>query len=450
MTIGEVRPLLDDGDAAWTFLGVVGERFWFLTDKDAPNGRVVSLHPDAPHDLTEIVAEGEHRITGAGADHTAAAFLIGGASPTTPGWLVVHRLEHATSRVYVHDLNGGLLHEVELPGIGTVQTVNGGRHDDAVFLTFETFTEPAMVLRHDLETAVTTVVHRADLPASGDDLPELVTEQVFVHHDGESDLDGPVKVPVFLVHRADVAPTGAVPTLLWGYGGFDISVPPMFKVPWRTWVERGGTARGRVSAGRGRVRADLAPRRQAQHNKQHAFDDALAVADWLTGATGRRPATPTATHCCSGTARGPPRPTSGSRGAPTAACSSGRASPSAARGSGRRSRRSASSTCCASTGSRSGGPGPRTTARPDDPDGFRDPAGLVAAAQPPTTGPLSGHAGHDRRHRRPGRAGALLQVRRGAAGRRRPVTPRSSSASTPPPGTERASRCRNSSTNAPT
>lgn len=285
MTIGEVRPLLDDGDAAWTFLGVVGERFWFLTDKDAPNGRVVSLHPDDPSALTEVVAEGEHRITGAGADHTSAAFLIGGADQTTPGWLVVHRLVHATSRVSVHDLNGGLLHEVELPGIGTVQTISGGRHDDAIFLTFETFTEPAMVLRHDLETAATTVVHRADLAPAGADLPDLVTEQVFVHHDGETDLDGPVKVPVFLVRRADVAPTGEVPTLLWGYGGFDISVPPVFKVPWRTWVERGGLLAVACLRGGGEY-GQRWHHDGYQHNKQHVFDDALAVADWLAGTPG--------------------------------------------------------------------------------------------------------------------------------------------------------------------
>lgn len=104
---------------------------------------------------------------------------------------------------------------------------------------------------------------------------DMVVERVFV-------TSGGVRVPVFLLRRAGVAPTGSVPTVLWGYGGFSIAVTPHFRPGWRAWVEhgglmaiaclRGGSEYGRAWADDGRL-----------HNKQHVFDDALAVAAWLCG-----------------------------------------------------------------------------------------------------------------------------------------------------------------------
>jgi prolyl oligopeptidase len=138
------------------------------------------------------------------------------------------------------------------------------------------------VWHHDLVTRVTTLVMPSAVPAP--DVP-IVAEQVLVHHRDHLD-DGrgadEVVVPVFLVHREDVTPTGAVPTVLWGYGGFDIPVTPAFRPAWRAWVDaggllavaclRGGGEYGRTwhDAGRGA-------------NRPAVRADALAVAAWLTG-----------------------------------------------------------------------------------------------------------------------------------------------------------------------
>jgi prolyl oligopeptidase len=269
-TLGEVVPLLDAGDGFYETLGIVGDELLFTTDRDAPLGRIVAVAlaargaDAAAPALREVVPEAEDRLE--------AAQLVGGASDADAAWLVCRRLRHATARLPVHDARtGALRHEIDLPGPGTVATVTGGRHDRAAHLTFETFTAPASVLRHDLVTAETSVVTAAAGP--GDD--HLRTEQVHVHHDG-------VAVPLFLVHRDDVGPDGAAPTLLWGYGGFDIAVTPMYRAAWRAWVDAGGVLAVACLRGGGEYGRSWHDGGRLA-NKQHVFDDALACAAWLTG-----------------------------------------------------------------------------------------------------------------------------------------------------------------------
>jgi prolyl oligopeptidase len=264
--IGEVRPWLDDADARYELLGILDDEVLVSTDLDAPLGRVLAIDANEPRRRRELVAEREERLD--------AARLVGGGDGLTPqqAWLVCHHLHHATSRVTVHGARDGVrLHEVDL-GAASVREVAGGRRDTAVHLVVESFTQPSRVLCHDLEAATTEPSFVPDtLPPPTD----LVTERVHVHHDG-------VAVPLFLVRRADVAADGSVPTVLWGYGGFDIPVTPMFQPAWRAWVDAGGLLAVACLRGGGEYgRAWHDAGRLA--NKQAVFDDALACAAWLTG-----------------------------------------------------------------------------------------------------------------------------------------------------------------------
>ena len=268
--VGEVRPLLDRDDARYHLVGAVGDELWFETDLDAPTGRVVAVHPDRPDEVREVVATTDDRLED--------AHLVGGAAPGDPGWLVLTYLHHAATRIAVHDLEGSHLHDLDLPELGTAGNagsreggITGGRHDDAVHLAFESFTSPVRILRHEPGTATTTEAVPAGLPSRDD----LVTRQVFVDSGG-------VRVPLFLVHRADVTPTGNAPTLLWGYGGFDIAVTPHFRTPWRVWVELGGVLAIACLRGGGEYGREWHDDGRLT-NKQHVFDDVLAVAGWLTG-----------------------------------------------------------------------------------------------------------------------------------------------------------------------
>jgi prolyl oligopeptidase len=274
--IGTVAPVLDEGDAAYHLLGVLEDRLLLTTDREAPLGRVVAvdLGPvrnggtgEAP-DLVEVVAEAGERLE--------AAHLVGGDGPDDPAWLACRRLRHATARVAVHDARTGAhLHDVEMPAPGTVMELAGGRTRTGFAFTFETFDAPARVLGHDLTTARTEEVGEpVGTPTTRHEVP-IVTEQLQVMHDG-------VAVPLFVVHREDVTATEDAPTVLWGYGGFDIPVTPMHRPGWRAWVEAGGVLAVACLRGGGEYGRSWHDDGRLG-NKQHVFDDALACAAWLTG-----------------------------------------------------------------------------------------------------------------------------------------------------------------------
>ena len=278
--VGPVRPLLDDGDAAWTPVGVLDRELLLLTDADAPLGRVVAVDLDAPARRRTLVAESSDRLRD--------ARLVGAAEPGAPGWLLCLRLHHATARLDVHDpASGGARGELALAGPVSVTDVAGGRHDDAVHTAVESFTHPVEVRRFALAELSDDLTRLAGEPVDLGGGPDpaaagtaldgtaLHVEQVHVHHDG-------VAVPLFLVHRDDVVADGARPTLLWGYGGFDIPVTPMHRPAWHAWVDAGGVLAVACLRGGGEYgRRWHDDGRLA--NKQHVFDDALACAAWLTG-----------------------------------------------------------------------------------------------------------------------------------------------------------------------
>ncbi len=266
--IGEVRPLLDDGDASWTALGVLGDDLLLLTDDQAPLGRVVAVDLHDPTSRRPVVEESDDRLR--------AARLVGAAEPHAPGWLVCVRLQHAVARLDVHDpASGEHQRQLDLPGLATVTDLSGGRHDDAIHVAVEGFTHPIRIERYSLvdgaHEPLTTGADQA--PVDGD--VEVVVDQVRVQHAG-------VAVPLFLLHRADVTPDGARPTVLWGYGGFDIPVTPMHRPAWRAWVEAGGVLAVACLRGGGEYGRAWHDDGRREH-KQHVFDDALACAAWLCG-----------------------------------------------------------------------------------------------------------------------------------------------------------------------
>jgi prolyl oligopeptidase len=178
---------------------------------------------------------------------------------------------------------------VPLPWPVTVTGLTTTREDPYLAVSVGSFTAPDRLLEvtlPDLEVIERWTPEGADhAPATreahrtegGDatDRSAIVIEQVAIHHDD-------VSVPLFVLHRADVTPDGRRPTVLWGYGGFDIPITPMHRPGWRAWVEAGGVlavACLRGGGEYGRAWRDAGRR----HEKERVFDDALACAAWLTG-----------------------------------------------------------------------------------------------------------------------------------------------------------------------
>jgi hypothetical protein len=266
--------------------------------------------------------------------------------------------------------------DVALPGIGKVVDMAGRRIDDDLFLTWITFTAPATVLSVSMADGAVREVGRPTLawePAA------FVTEQVFVSSD-----DG-TRVPLFLSRRRDIVPDGTIPTLLYGYGGFQIAVGPMFKPEWLAWMERGGLLAVASLRGGGEYGKSWHDDGRLA-NKQHVFDDFAACARWLA-ASGW---TSSERIAISGRSNGGAVWCRDRRGR-----SHGHASvPSVHDRLGMDQRLWIA-----------GRPRPVPNA-----------PGVLAAPQHPTRRGVPGNARDDGRPRRPGRAGPLIQVRGGAPG----------------------------------
>ena len=242
---------------AWSFIGEDGGRFFFLTDKDAPMNRVVAVPAGqiggAP---VEVVPQGTDKL--------AFATLVAHR-------LVLDRLKNASDRLFIHGLDGHLEKEITLPTLGSVAGVSGEADDLDLYFGFASFTFPLTPYRYSFKDGalaefekVTGTVNSADYEV----------EQVWA-----PSRDG-TKISMFLVHKRGLPRDGQRPTLLTGYGGFNIDITPSYSSARFVWLERGGilampNLRGGGEYGEAWHQAGMLER------KQNVFDDFIACAEWL-------------------------------------------------------------------------------------------------------------------------------------------------------------------------
>ena len=184
---------------------------------------------------------------------------------------VLGYLDDAKSRLAVHTMDGGFERDVPLPGIGSVSQLSGTRNDDVLHFVFSSFLFPPSVYRYDLAAGETEPHWAPEVPF---DFEQYETEQVFF-----SSADG-TGIPMFLTHEKGMSRDGNNPTLLYGYGGFNISLRPSFNPSNLVFLERGGvyaqvTLRGGGEYGESWHRGGML------ENKQNVFDDFIAAAEFL-------------------------------------------------------------------------------------------------------------------------------------------------------------------------
>ncbi len=260
-----VRPVLDAADARYEHIGTIDRTIYLLTDRGAPLGRVIAVDVDDPDHPREVIAEAEdslERVRLAG-NRLAAVYL-----------------HHARSRLAIVELDGDHVADVKLPAIGTIDEMAGRRDDGELFLTLTTFASPPSVLAVTMADGTVREVRRAALAWNPDD---FVTEQIFV-----TSADG-TRIPLFLSRRRDLVPSGDVPTLLYGYGGFLIPIGPAFKPEWLTWMQRGGLLAVASLRGGGEYGKAWHDAGRLDH-KQNVFDDFAACLRWLAGSGWTGPA----------------------------------------------------------------------------------------------------------------------------------------------------------------
>ena len=253
-----VVKLLDDFDAQYNFIDNDGPVFWFHTDLDAPRGRLLAIdtrHAERANWKT-LVPQGADKLEFASAVNNS--FLVG-------------YLKDAKTEVRVFDLAGAHLRDVDLPGIGTAGGFGGKRNEKETFYSFTSFLSPNTVYRYDPVAGKSSVYRQ---PKVDFDASRYETKQVFYNSK-----DG-TRVPMFLTYKKGIKLDGQNPTLLYAYGGFDISLTPGFSVPTVVWLEMGGIYAQPNLRGGGEYGEEW-HEGGMKLKKQNVFDDFIAAAEWL-------------------------------------------------------------------------------------------------------------------------------------------------------------------------
>lgn len=242
----------------YSLIGNLDNELLFRTNSAAPRNRIIAMDvndPD-PQDWREIVPEGD--------DVLGAVTLVGDR-------LVAEYMQDAWSVVKLYELDGSEAGSVDLPGIGTAEGFGGKAGDPETFFVYSSYDTPPTISRLDVASGEVTVFRRPDVAFDPDD---YVVEQHFY-----ASADG-TRVPMFVAHRKDVSPNGERPTLLYGYGGFNISLTPEFSVTRLAFMEMGGVyavanLRGGGEYGREWHQAGT------RLDKQNVFDDFIAAGEYL-------------------------------------------------------------------------------------------------------------------------------------------------------------------------
>ena len=254
----EVVELISEWDAQYSFIGNDGPLFWFRTNLDAPRGRVIQVDTRraARVNWKELIAEDQRTLRSVSA--VGERFFCS-------------YLKDAHTDVSVHDTQGKLLTPLELPGIGSAGGFGGRREDRATFYSFTGYTTPSVIYRYDIESGESEVFRQPELRFEPSD---YTTEQVFYESK-----DG-TRVPMFLTYKRGIEHDGQRPTLLYGYGGFNVSLTPSFSPAKLAWMEMGGIYAVANLRGGGEY-GEAWHQAGTKLQKQNVFDDFIAAAEWL-------------------------------------------------------------------------------------------------------------------------------------------------------------------------
>ncbi|MGA2060802.1 MAG: prolyl oligopeptidase family serine peptidase [Thermoguttaceae bacterium] len=250
--------IIDNFENEYTYVGNDGPVLFFKTDLEAPRRRLIAIDLNKPKraDWREIVPQAEGTLTQASfvADRFIASYL-----------------KDVLPQVKVFAIDGRFVRDVEFPGIGAVVGFTGKRTDIETFYMFSSFATPPSIYHYNVITGISRLFRRAEAKINPEDYE---VKQVFY-----KSKDG-TRVPMFIASKKGVKLDGTNPTLLYGYGGFNISLPPAFAISRVAWMEMGGVYAQANLRGGGEY-GEAWHLAGTKLNKQNVFDDFIAAAEWL-------------------------------------------------------------------------------------------------------------------------------------------------------------------------
>jgi prolyl oligopeptidase len=253
-----VKPLYTQNDAQYAPIGNIGDTFFLQTTHDAPKRKIVAAKLDdpAPEHWRIVVPEGSSVIE--------SSLMAGGQ-------VVAQYLVDAKSEVKIFAADGAPKGDLQLPGIGSVVGLSGRNDTPELFYGFTSFLYPATIYRYDMHAGRSDVFAK---PRVAFDPSPYETRQVFYHSK-----DG-TRIPMFITARKNLRLNGEHPTVLYSYGGFDISVIPSFSPMLPIWLELGGVYAVANLRGGGEYGEKWHEAGMLSH-KQNVFDDFISAAEYL-------------------------------------------------------------------------------------------------------------------------------------------------------------------------
>lgn len=252
-----IVPLIADRNNSWSFVGNDGPVFYFRTDKDAERGKLVSVNVLARTRIwNEIIPESPETLGG-------VQFIN--------DQFVGNYLKDAYTQIRIYEKDGKFVRNVELPGIGSAGGFGGKQKDTETFYSYSSYNAPPTIYRYDMKTGKSTLFRKSEVKF---DPSAFEVKQIFY-----TSKDG-TKVPMFVIHKKGIKLDGKNPTLLYGYGGFNISMTPGFSVARLPWLEMGGVyvvanIRGGAEYGKSWWANG------ARLKKQNTFDDFISAGEAL-------------------------------------------------------------------------------------------------------------------------------------------------------------------------
>jgi prolyl oligopeptidase len=251
------HPIIENFDYDNWIVNNIEDEIFMITDKDAPKNNLVKLHPNQAELIFEdVIPEADDVLH----DVTLARDKF-----------IVQYLKDASDHLYVYDTNGKIIDEIKLPTFGSVYGFRGKKEDNELFYTFTSYTYPSEIYKYNVDESKSALYRKSEVKFVPE---EYETKQVFFESK-----DG-IKVPMFIVNKKGIKLDGNNPTLLYGYGGFNISLTPYFRSSLLVFLENGGVyalanLRGGGEYGEEWHRAGM------DLNKQNVFDDFISAAEYL-------------------------------------------------------------------------------------------------------------------------------------------------------------------------